>query len=369
MKYTSQNGVSVDVSPWCTEGHHKFTSLHLYEELGGSIGKGEMELVNDGSETALNMVDKTRTATITLEGPWNYTIPIYITGITSFRNSVSIQFICCPDIGFMTDLKQEVWEGKDITSIIGALYPGKQDVRCETDIQASDLVFWQSQESSYDLLVRLCSAFKRDSVFSLGWEGLMIKETMGKYDSGGNEEPYLKLLGGGDFQPIGADDFKYTPGLYDMPENVWEDKDGKVALQDYTDVEPRNLRVIKKYDSLQIMQTPYYQLEENISYNLAYQRSGLTRNIVLLNTVGMPKYKIGDVVEYTYVPMNSEGIGWPYKYYLVKSNEFFLAIDGSELTDDMGNKFSWKSKLIALEDNGKIALGGEEDPYKKEESK
>ena len=190
---------------------------------------------------------------------------------------------------------------------------------------------------------------------------------MGKYDSGGNIEPYYKLPGGGDFQPIGADDFKYTPGLYDMPENVWEDKEGKVALQDYTKVEPRNLRVIKKYDSLQIMQTPYYQLEENITYNRAYQVSGLTRSLILLNTMGMPKYKIGDVVEYKYVPRSSEGIGWPYKYYLIKSNELFLAIDGSDLTDELGNKYAWRSKLIALEDNGKIALGNDKDPYKEEE--
>lgn len=60
MKYVNQNGVGVDFQPWFDpeEGHHRFTSLHMYEELGGTLAFGSMELLHDGTEKALELVDK-----------------------------------------------------------------------------------------------------------------------------------------------------------------------------------------------------------------------------------------------------------------------------------------------------------------------
>lgn len=363
MKYVNQNGVGVDFDPWFKKGL-RFTSLHMYEELGGTIAFGSMELLHDGSEQALELVDKERTGTITIDkkdGGWVYEIPIFITKLSSFRNVVSIEFICSPIKDFWSVPMQEVWE-QDITSTVEALYPGKQDIRCETDIQASDLVFYQNKESNYDLLVNLCYAFKKDSVFAFGWEGLMIKETMGEKDSTGETEPNLKLMSGGEFQQVSSDEYKYNPSLYHMPLNVWEDTEQKVALEDYTEKEPVNLRIIKKYNSTYAVRTPYYQLEENASYNRAYMNSDLTRTITIIDSMSMPGYKIGDVLEYSQASREKDSIGWPYKYYLVKSNELFMAIDGSDLRDENGNTYSWTSKLIALEENGTIALGNDEDP-------
>lgn len=363
MKYVNQNGVGVDLDPWFKSGL-RFTSLHMYEELGGSLAFGSMELQHDGSEQALELIDKERTGTLTIDkedGGWIYEIPIFITKMQSFRNVASIEFVCCPEKEFWSVPRQEVWE-QDITSTLQALYPGKQDIRCETDVQASDLVFYQNKESNLDLLVNLCYAFKKDSVFALGWEGLMIKETMGEKDSTGETEPNLKLVEGGEFQRISSDSNKYNPTLYHMPLNVWEDSEQKVALEDYTDTEPINLRIIKKYDNTFLMRTPYYQLEENASYNRAYMNPDLFRTITILDSITMPGYKIGDVVEYTEASRVKDGINWPYKYYLVRSNELFMAIDGSDLRDEFGNSYSWISKLIALEEDGTIALGSEEDP-------
>lgn len=363
MKYVNQNGVGVDFDPWFRKGL-RFTSIHLYEELGGSLAFGTMELLHAGSKEALDLIEKERTGTITLDkkdGGWIYNIPVFITSLSSFRNSVSIEFVCCPLKDFWTVKKQVSWE-QDVTETIKSLFPGKVDIRCESDIQAPDLVFYQNKETDLELLTRLCYSFKRDSIFSFGWEGLMIKETMGEKDSTGKTEPNLVLISGGDFQQVSADDYKYNPTLYHLPINVWEDSEKRVALEDYTEKEPRNLRVIKKFGSTYIMRTPYYQLEENFLYNQAYMDSEMTRTITLVNNVTMPKYKIGDVLEYSQAGRLEDGIGWPYKYYLVKSNEFFLAIDGSDLRDEHGNSYCWTSKLLALEENGKIALGSEEDP-------
>ena len=80
--------------------------------------------------------------------------------------------------------------------------------------------------------------------------------------------------------------------------------------------------------------------------------------------------RVGDVVEYTRDSKTTvDSKMWPFKYYLVKSNEFFIAIDDSDNVAEDGYHTKWTTKLVGLEENGKIALGSEQNPTKNDNTK
>ena len=66
--YTS-HGITVNFQPWWKMGF-RLTYLHLYEELGGEVASGDMELHMDGSEAALNAVRDQKDGTLTITDDW-----------------------------------------------------------------------------------------------------------------------------------------------------------------------------------------------------------------------------------------------------------------------------------------------------------
>ena len=376
MKYINSNNVSIDFNPWFGDGpdaggHFRFTKLHLYEELGGSLAFGNMDMEMDRSNEAYDLVENEKTGTITIkredvEDGFIYTIPIFITDISTQMNIVSIKFFCIPEKDFFskktTDTKKT-----DIKATIEALYPGKKDIRCETDIQGSDILFYQNKETNQEMLTRLCYSFKKDSIFCFGFEGLMIKETMGEKNSKGKTEPddEMVLRSNSEYMQISSFTNRYFPDLYKLPLNIWEDTESLEAIKDYTDLEPINSRTVFKYSSSNSVATPYYQLFENLSYNQSYMNSDIFSELKIVNMADIPRYKIGDVIKYQNQTDVYENLEWPYKEYLVRSNEFFISIDGSEFVDSYGSNFSWTSKLLGLEEKGSIAVGTDQDPRDK----
>ena len=366
MKYTNSYKISVDFQPWFDKdnGRHRFTKLHMYEELGGLSAYGTMDMEMDASGPALKLIKEERTGTITIEkeGGNSFTIPIYITKLDTYLNFVTIDFVCTSNKDFYqkknTDIKKQ-----DIKATIESLYPGKKEIRCETDIQGGGLVFYQNKESDMDILTRLCYSFKKDSVFAFGWEGLLIKETMGDKNSKGKHEPddEMRIRGDSEFIQLSNYYDKARPGIYKQPINVWEDTEGLEAVKDYTDLEPINLRVLAKYGSKYYMHKDYYQLHENGTYNKAYMDSDLFQGIVIVD-YNMPNYKIGDVLEYKQVNKLTVDTLWPFKYYIVKSNELFISLDDSDYVDANGQHCSWTTRLLGLEENGSIAIGSDTDP-------
>lgn len=370
MKHITSHNISVDFNPWFgtgpdTGGHFRFTKIHIYEELGGKIAFGSMDMETDVHPDALEMIQTERTGTITIADEGDgliYKIPVFITQISFRGNLVSIQFLCIQDKNFLTKKTTEVLK-KDIGSTIQALYPGNIDLRCDSDIQGSPW-FYQNKETAYDLLVKLCYSYKKDSIFSLGFEGLMLKETFGQSNSRGNAEPDDIMKIRSDSQFTQASGFKntYYHNLYKLPLNVWEDKKGEASGKDYTDLEMIVPRVLYKNGNSGIIHKDYYQLLENLTYNMAYQQSEYFSEIIIKDYNTIPGYKIGDVLEYYKQSMTHDNLVWPYKYYLVKSNELFLAIDGSEFVNPEGAKFCWTSRLVGMQEDGKIALGTDNDP-------
>lgn len=360
-RYKNSYKVTVNLEPWFSSSFG-FTMLHMFEELGGSLARGEMVLIHDGSEKAIKLYDEENTGTLTVEreGGFIYTIPIFIykKELDWVQNYVRLNFYCFKDKSFITEFNTSDWT--DIGGAMKALFPGKVDLRCDTDIQGDNIKYFQSGETNYAFLLDLCYGYKKNSVFSFGWEGLMIKETMGKSNSYGDTEGALEIHGDSQLTQIDDISTTYQPELYTQPKNPWVDN--------YESLQSENLRITKINNNFSYISKDYFTLSENRNYNRNYMRSDLFRSFRVV-TQDMPKYKIGDVLFYKRDSEDAPNAKkYPFNYYLVRSNELFLSVNGSEYVDEDRRNMSWTSSLIGLElgedGKAKIAIGTEQNPVK-----
>lgn len=367
MDYKNSFKVTISLEPWFSSSYG-FTMIHLYEELGGRVSSGEAVLMHDGTGKALKLVDTENYGTLTIskEGGLIYKIPIFIykKEYDYIRNYLNISFLCgITKKDFVANLHTSTW--KDIRAAINALYPGKVDIRCESDIQNKELTYYQNRETDADFLRTLCSSWKRNSIFTFGWEGLMIKETRGKLNSYGQVEGYLEIHGESQLTQLDNHEFRYQPELYKLLKNPWEDKDGtQKEFKDYTDLEPINLRILKRYDKQVFVKTDYLPLVENREFNNLYMGSSYFQHFRVTDQ-DIPKYKIGDVLKYVRTAESGkspESKKFNYTYYLVKSNELFISANDSEFLDEDGRHQSWTSTLVGLEERGLYSVGTEVDP-------
>ena len=345
-KYTNSSGISVNVTPYFDSGFI-FDYLHMKEELGGSLPFGEIGLLHDGSPEALKLVEEQDTGHITLEreGGNIYEIDFFITERGYRSNFLTLKFVCVPNREFYTDLKTSTWD--DITSAIKSLYPGKIDLRCDSDVN-NGVQFFQQRETDYDFCYRLCSSFKHDIVFGFGWEGLMLKETISK-DHTGNQEPYWKIWGETEVSQITPYNFKYNRDLYEAPLNPWEQCEGKTEnLPDRTNLESLNCCVMRTYGEYRIMGRDHYQALENRRYNLRYLDSSLWNSIKTVD-INLPDWKLGDVVKYFSKWQEADGVSVPFDIYIVKANEVFFSPESSSHISADGLKFSWTTTMLGLQ--------------------
>lgn len=347
MKYKNSFKVTIDFKPWFDSGY-VFTKLHMVEELGGEIAKGEIDLEHNGSKEALDLITNQYTGTITIEkeGGNIYNIDIFITSRKFYKNNVSLYFVCIKDKKFFTELISTEWD--DIDSAINSIYPGNKDIRCKSDINNGVKIF-QNSESNYSLCKKLAYSYKHNIVFAFGWEGLMLKELVG-IDSGGNTEPYWFISGNVDLHQIDSYNLNYNKRLYYRPLNPWELEDDGTTDAGYTDLQAKNNRVVQNYNDYCIVHTDYYQLLDNYWFNLRYMNSDLFTSFRVVD-LDVPKYKIGDVLKYSREEQDSK---LPFDLFLVRSNELFFAVDGSNYTDSNGLNFSWTSKFIGIQENGSV---------------
>lgn len=354
-KYTNSYKVSINFTPWFDSGY-RFDRIHMYEELGGQLAKGEISMTHDGSAEALKLITDQYTGQITLEkeGGNTYTIDIFIVNREYFKNFLTLKFVCIKDKKFYTELIQAEWT--DITDAIESLYPGKKDIRCECDIN-NNLTIFQNSESNQSLCSKLSYGFKKKSVFAYGWEGYMIKEIIG-IDSGGHQEPYYKVTGSAEFHQVDSYNLNYHKRIYYTPTNPWEplkgdENNGEQAAnsdEDYTEFQPKNSRTLQIYEDYTIVGKDYEQLMHNYWDNRKYMETNLFTSF-RLKDFNIPKYKIGDILQYRREEQESE---LPFTLFLVKSNELFLAIEDSNAVGPDGSKFSWTSMLAGVQEKGEI---------------
>lgn len=354
-KYKNTYKVSINFTPWFDSGY-RFDNIHMYEELGGKLAGGEISMTHNGSSEALSLITSQHTGKITLEkeGGNIYEIDVFIVNRKYIKNYLTLEFVCIQDKSFYTELIQAEWT--DITSAIESLYPGKKDIRCECDIN-NNLTVFQNSESNMSLCSKLSYSFKKRSVFAYGWEGYMIKEIIG-IDSGGNQEPYYSISAGSEFNQVDSYNLNYYRKIYYTPTNPWEplregENNGVQAAnsdEDYTDLQCNNSRALQFYDDYIIVGTEFEQLIHNYLDNRKYMEMELFTSFRVTD-FNMPKYKLGDILMYRRDEQESE---LPWKMFLVKSNELFMAIEDSDACAPDGSKFSWTSLLCGVEENGEV---------------
>lgn len=354
FKYENPYGISIKIPEFLDNGF-AFRSLHMYEEIGGRLAKGQLNMTFEGKDETLKILQEQNTGTMELvkEGGNIYKIPFFITKREFMDNNCTFDFYCIPSRDFFTTLKSTVWE--DITGAINSLYPGQKDIRCESDVN-NGVEFHQQRETDHEFLTRLCSSFKHDIVFAFGFEGLMLKETIGK-DHTGKDEPdeEKKIWGGQEVAQTTNYRFPYNNLLYEAPINPWTEyeEEGKESLPDRTGLESKNCCCMRTYGEYRIMGKEFYQALENRRFNLRYLDSNIFTDLVIVDT-DMPLWKIGDVVYYSRRENMENNPNPPFDLFLVKSNEVFFSMEGNPLTDPNGLKFSWTTKLIGLKQGGDI---------------
>ena len=341
MKYTSSYDISIDFLPWFDNGF-VLKSLHIYEELGGKIANGKIELELIGTEESLRLVTKQYTGKLIIEKNKGniYDIDIFITKRHYYKNSLTLEFLCIKDKSFYTDLVS--LEYPDITTALNTLYPGKVDIRCESDVN-NDIKLVQNTETNQSFCTKLAYSYKKDSIFAFGWDRFLLKDRIGKYDSRGNIEPKLALVGGLGTESMDPYTMKYDHVLFEKPWDPWLDNESK-----YTDLVPTNSRTIKFYNNYITVGTNYSTLIGNYLYNTK-QQSTTMYNTLRAKINDIPDFRLGDVILYKHI----NELDIPYEAYLVKSNELFLSMSPDK-KDSSGSNMFWISKLVALDLEGKL---------------
>ena len=177
-------------------------------------------------------------------------------------------------------------------------------------------------------------------------------------DHGGNQEPYYSIEGSSEFLQLDSYNLNYNPLIYYTPTNPWEpvkgdENNGEQAnnsTDDYTDLQPKNSRTLQFYEDYTIVGKDFEQLMHNYWRNLGYKNSDFF-TAFRIKDLDMPKYKLGDILKYKRGEQKTE---LPFKLFLVRSNELFMAIEDSSSVGPDGESFSWTSLLSGVEEKEEI---------------
>lgn len=375
--------VSVSLSPWTDEDekkgvHFSLFRLHIQESLFGEIPSGEAELIHQGNDQdALDMIKEQETGTIEIqdnkEGGLHYLFNIFITKRRFYNDILSIDFVCIPGKGegkddelergkrFYTSLLSETYP--NIEDAISASYPGKIDKRVDTNI--SDKVkIYRDNETSYDFVRRLCYSWKNKCVFAFGWEGLLIKDIIGKNSFGEDEENSPKRIYGdqNEWTQLSKSSLKYNVKNNTELFNPWQDphkdEDGKDLLKSVTPDEKykewedklkhitSSITGERKYF---IHGKDYYLLEENRKSCEVFAESKGFGSIVLLGRDMPQEWRLGDVIMYSRKKDDNRDDVSEAKF-IIASNELFFSQNGSTKTGPHGLPFEWTTVLWKVED-------------------
>ena len=211
LSWIGSNNILVECD-WFDAGC-RFTSLYLDEVVGGSFPYGRIKLVSSGSDDFLDKVLNCNEININL-GDYDLGPILKIHGVIKNRDyfdaCATLEFESIPDADFSKKKNSVTWK-LSIDDTIKALWHGRKvDIRTKTDLPEG-LEFIQANEYDCELLGSLCTAYKKDTIYALGLDNLLIKDLIG-IDSTGKQEPYWVITSKGDTMTpvkdgIGTEDY------------------------------------------------------------------------------------------------------------------------------------------------------------------
>ena len=353
--------VGVEFKPWTDKGY-MVTRLQLVEQLGGIMPRGEIDMFLANTDESIKLVTEENTGTIDIitkedVGISYKDIKVYITNRSYFGNILNIKFIVTDDIKFLTERITTYYpKDMELYKKIQSTFPGKSEgidpkANIRMDYDVPDIILYQNNETNYEFNKRLCSSYKKNSIFAYGWEGLLIKDTEGDANHLGNHEPdenmqieSSRLIFQSDFYNL-----RYNKRMNHEPYDPWVAPDDSTTKTDYSEVESKYLRTTMNYKEYKVVGKDLEPYLMNSWYNERFlDNGGFTYFDVSLTSI--PNFKLGDVLIYKRAEQESQEQKIPWTKYLVTSNEVFFAIDATNLVSKEGLKFSWTSKLLGLED-------------------
>lgn len=336
MEAIVSNNIKINFLPWFDNGYI-LKSLYLSEQIGGTLANGTITLELVGTEESLLLVTKQFTGKLTIKKDKGdqYEIDIFITNRNYYKNTLVLNFICIKDKAFFTDLVS--LEYSDITSALNSLYPGKIDIRCESDID-NDIPLIQFMETNQDFCNKLAYSFKKNIVFGYSWDRFFIKEKIG-IDSRNNEEPKRYLVGNAGTELVDSYKLSYNSILFEKPLDPWlESEDNK---ENYVDLCSINSRTLKLFNNYVSVGSNYSNLMKNYLFNTTQLNTDMYVSAVVESS-NIPEYRLGDTIYFK--ELRDKGL--PCNIFLIKSNELSIIYEGK--TKNQYN-ISMKSTLIGLE--------------------
>ena len=352
----TSNNISLEFAPWTDDAKFLLTCIHIQESLGGGLAGGSIDLRLDATdESALKFITEQNTGIIRIkdnkENGLSYEIPVCIHTRNHLLDTLHLDVLCVPSLDFIT--KKNTVSFDDIDSAIDKLYQGVKDIRTKPDSGVANQPEIQRCRSDYDFCNYLCKSYKKDSVFCFGWEGLMIKDRIG-INSFGDEEESTKIymVNGGSMTAASTQKMTYNSDLTEQRKPFFPFEDSEISLtqDDYSDKEPQNVTSMMFGEEYHIVGKDYKAHIENWKHNSKLLSTDLYYNIKIKG-VDIPKYKIGDVINFAKLQVTDgqKDASNPYTEYIVKSNEFFYANDKADLVDSNGFKLSWTTLLIGID--------------------
>ena len=352
-KIINSKEVSLEFKPW-TDKKFRITRLQIIEQLGGEIPNGQIDMIlandPDDKETEAMITDQnTGTISIVDEKDYglSYEFDVYITEREYYENLLSIKFVCIKDLTFFTERITTIHQD-GIKAAIESLYPGNKDIRIEPSV-SDEPILYQNCETGYEMCKRLCYSYKDDSIFAFGFDGLLLKDMCGDFDSQGNVEPCLELETDRLSVQTQTYNLRYDKHVNNTSFPAWTDTDkSTTGNTDFSKDISKNCKVMMNYRQYQVVGTG---LDTHIgnAWNNVDRMNFQGYSCIKIVQTDMPHYKLGDVVLYKRA-LQEKSLPW--KKYLVTSNELFFSTDANRVMDENGFRFSWTSKLYGL-DEGK----------------
>lgn len=354
--WKSTNGNTISILPF-TDSGYKFITLDCVETIGGKVAGGIITMVHDGNSEAHKLITEQESVDIEL-GTTKTGVIMTIHGVilhrNYYRNYLDIRFICVPDKSFFTERGQLVFS--DIDLAIKSLWKGKLDIRTKTDLP-NGITLNQAGEFNHKFLGTLCGSYKKNTIYALGLECLLIKDLIG-IDSSGNKEPYLSMMGNGCQVIQGETErykFNYDYKLYKTPEDPWKEVTSDSSL---------NLSAQIFNDRYRLIHKDYNILRENLYNNQKLYTSKMYSTFHVTNTVGLQKFRLGDVVKYI---RPGEKTDIPFEKYIISKIVYHFRTEPGSNGESETFPFSQTYTLHGLEEHGKVL--NDTDPKNNEEIK
>lgn len=335
--------VSVSLKGWTDKGY-SIISLHLVEEIGGSLAHGILELMLPKTDDTLENITKENHGTLIIQDSKKngreYQIPIFIEKREYLKNTMTLNFVCIGDENFFTRLNSLSFDS--IRDALDTLYNDKDRTFIDVSSDMTNNVpIYQNRETNYNLLKKLALGYKENCVYGFGWEGFILKDL--------KKEPESEIAGGTNTFSTDTYNLTYNKLINNQPYNPWEEYSelDDTCSSGYSDVQAKYCRVSVDYDNYTIFGVDYINLHKNTEINKQLLESSMRSNITI-SRFDLPKeYSLGSIVKYKVTDEDQEK---PFNKFVIAGNELFYSQNGASYYSPHGFRFEFITKLYGIDE-------------------